>query len=242
MHRSLLLVLMLMTGSLAGCVSTEPLVLEVTASETDVEVVQSYHDGVVTDSLAAVVAFDFSGSASAVTYVLETSDGREPAEGSAEDGGVLNLTFDTHGVYNITATAIDAKGRGVSQNLVVRVNLRIEWNEEATQDPASLSFDPLPMHGGPMADYITIESVVSNPELIENLGGGREVDITWQLIDPLGGACQQHADVVHEGASVAWNTLHFNTYEAHELAVQYDEGQDELDVMHTVTVVYEAPA
>jgi hypothetical protein len=74
------------------------------------------------------------------------------------------------------------------------------------------------------------------------LGGGREVDITWQLIDPLGGACQQHTDVVHEGASVAWNTLHFNTYEAHELTVQYDDGQDELDVLHTVIVVYEATA
>tara|TARA_Y100001954_G_scaffold43140_1_gene44344 strand:+ start:2759 stop:3469 length:711 start_codon:yes stop_codon:yes gene_type:complete len=236
------MVLVLLAASLAGCVSGEPPVLEVTVSETDTAVVETYQNGVLVERAGATVFLDFSGSTSAVTYTVAVSDGRATIEASADEGGMLNLTFDEHGVYNITATAVDAKGRTTSQSLVVRVNLRIEWNEEATQDPASLSFDPLPMHGGPMADYITIESVVSNPELIENLGGGREVDITWQLIDPLGGACQQHTDVVHEGASAAWNTLHFNTYEAHELAVQYDEGQDELDVLHTVIVVYEAPA
>lgn len=236
------MVLVLLAASLAGCVSDEPPVLEVTASETDTVVVETYQNGMLVEKTGATVTFDFSASTSAVTYALEASDGRAALEVSAEEGGQLNLTFDEHGVYNVTATAIDARGREISQNLVVRVNLRIEWNEEATQDPSTLSFDPLPMHGGPMADYITIESVVSNPELIENLGGGREVDITWQLIDPLGGACQQHTDVVHEGASAAWSTLHFNTYEAHELTVQYDDGQDELDVLHTVIVVYEATA
>ena len=93
-----------------------------------------------------------------------------------------------------------------------------------------------------MADYITIESVVSNPDLIENLGGGREVDVTWRIVDPLGGTCQQHSDVVHEGESASWNSIYFNTYEAHELDVAYDNGQDEIDVSHTLLVVYEPPA
>lgn len=241
MHRSLVLVLMLLAASLAGCVSNEPLVLEVTAGETDVEIVESYQDGVLVESTWATIAFDFSGSASAVTYALEVSDGRPPIEASAGDTDVLNLTFDVHGVYTITMTATDAKGREVSQNLTVRVNLRIVWTEEATQDPTALSFDPLPTHGGPMADYITIESVISNPDLIENLGGGREVDVTWRIVDPLGGTCQQHSDVVHEGEAASWNSIYFNTYEAHELDVTYDSGQDEIDVSHILRVVYEAP-
>jgi hypothetical protein len=159
---------------------------------------------------------------------------------AAEEGGVVSLDFSAHGVYTLSATAIDASGASASRVLTVHVNLQILWTEEGTQSPRTLAFDPLPEHGGPMADYITIESVVSNPDLIQNLGGGREVDVTWRLIDPLGGACQQHSDVVHEGESAAWNTLHFNTYEAHDLAVDYDEGQDEIDVHHTVIVAYEA--
>ena len=241
MHRPLLLVLVLLTASLAGCVSDEPLMLEVTASETHPVVVETYHDGVLMEKAGAVVSLDFSGSTSAVTYAVEVSDGRTPVEASAEEGDVVNLTFDVHGVYTITVTAVDAKGRKVSQNLTARVDLRIMWIEEATQDPTALSFDPLPKYGGPMADYITIESVISNPDLIENLGGGREVDVTWRIVDPLGGTCQQHSDVVHEGEAASWNSIYFNTYEAHELDVAYDNGQDEIDVSHILRVVYEAP-
>ena len=173
---------------------------------------------------------------------MGVSDGREAVEGLAEEGSLLNLTFEAHGVYNVTATAIDAKGKQTSQDIAVRVNLRIEREEEGTQDPTALAFDPLPQHGGAMADYVTVESIVSNPDLIENLGGGREVDVTWRIVDPLGGTCQQHSDVVHEGESAAWNSIYFNTYETHELDVAYDNGQDEIDVRHTLLVVYEAPA
>ena len=49
-HRSLLLVFVLLSASLAGCMSDEPLVLEVTASETDVVVVESYQNGVLVEN------------------------------------------------------------------------------------------------------------------------------------------------------------------------------------------------
>ena len=185
MHRSLLLVFVLLSASLAGCMSDEPLVLEVTASETDVVVVESYQNGVLVENTGATVTFDFSRTASAVTYTLGVSDGREAVEGLAEEGSLLNLTFEAHGVYNVTATAIDARGKQTSQDIAVRVNLRIEWEEEGTQDPTALAFDPLPQHGGAMADYVTVESIVSNPDLIENLGGGREVDVTWRIVTRL---------------------------------------------------------
>ena len=239
MHRSLLLVFVLLSASLAGCMSDEPLVLEVTASETEVVVVESYQNGVLVENTGATVTFDFSRTASAVTYILDVSDGREAVEGLAEEGSLLNLTFEAHGVYNVTATAIDAKGRQTSQDIAVRVNLRIEWEEEGTQDPTALAFDPLPQHGGAMADYVTVESVVSNPDLIENLGEG-EVDVTWRIVDPLGGTCQQHSDVVR-GRIRDLEFIYFNTYETHELDVAYDSGQD-IDVRHTLLIVYEAPA
>ena len=41
----------LLSASLAGCVSDEPPVLEVTASETDVVVVESYQNGVLAENI-----------------------------------------------------------------------------------------------------------------------------------------------------------------------------------------------
>lgn len=242
MHRSLLLVLMLLTLPVAGCLSNESVEINVDLAQSEVVVVHTYQNGALISTEAATVSVDFSGSVAAVEYTVEVSDGRDMVQRTAEEGGVVSLDFTAHGVHTLTATAIDASGRSATRVLTVHVNLQIVWTEEGTQNPSTLAFDPLPEHGGPMADYITIESVVSNPDLIQNLGGGREVDVTWRLIDPLGGACQQHSDVVHEGESAAWNTLHFNTYEAHDLAVDYEEGQDEIDVHHTVIVAYEPAA
>jgi hypothetical protein len=231
---------MLLTLPVAGCLSNETVEISADLAQTEVVVVRTYENGALMSTEAATVTVDFSGSVAAEEYTVEVSDGRDIIQRAAEEGGVVSLDFSAHGVYTLSATAIDASGASASRVLTVHVNLQILWTEEGTQSPRTLAFDPLPEHGGPMADYITIESVVSNPDLIQNLGGGREVDVTWRLIDPLGGACQQHSDVVHEGESAAWNTLHFNTYEAHDLAVDYDEGQDEIDVHHTVIVAYEA--
>jgi hypothetical protein len=231
---------MLLTLPVAGCLSNETVEISADLAQTEVVVVRTYENGALMSTEAATVTVDFSGSVAAEEYTVEVSDGRDMIQRAAEEGGVVSLDFSAHGVYTLSATAIDASGASASRVLTVHVNLQILWTEEGTQSPRTLAFDPLPEHGGPMADYITIESVVSNPDLIQNLGGGREVDVTWRLIDPLGGACQQHSDVVHEGESAAWNTLHFNTYEAHDLAVDYDEGQDEIDVHHTVIVAYEA--
>lgn len=239
MHRSLLLVFMLLTLPVAGCLSNESVEIRVGLAQSEVVVVHTYQNGALVNTEAATVSLDFSGSTAAAEYTVEASDGRDMIRHAPEEGAVVSLDFTAHGVHTLTASAIDASGRSATRVLTVHVNLQIVWTEEGTQSPSTLAFDPLPKHGGPMADYITIESVVSNPDLIQNLGGGREVDVTWRLIDPLGGACQQHSDVVHEGESAAWNTLHFNTYEAHDLAVDYDEGQDEIDVLHTVIIAYE---
>ena len=54
------MVLTLFAASLAGCVSDEPPVLEVTASETDATVVETHQNGVLVERAGATVTFDFS--------------------------------------------------------------------------------------------------------------------------------------------------------------------------------------
>ena len=53
-------------------------------------------------------------------------------------------------------------------------------------------------------------------------------------------ACQRQEGSVDEGQTASWNTVHFNTYEAHELTVLYEEGQDHVNIHQTVFLQYEA--
>ena len=44
----------------------------------------------------------------------------------------------------------------------------------------------------------------------------------------------------NEGEEVNWNTIHFNTYELHDLTISYDEGQDYINIDHTILIQYSA--
>ncbi len=71
-------------------------------------------------------------------------------------------------------------------------------------------------------------------------GGGREVEVTWSLFDQQEDACQTKNDIIYEGEEVNWNTIHFNTYELHDLTISYDEGQDYINIDHTILIQYSA--
>ena len=89
------------------------------------------------------------------------------------------------------------------------------------------------------ASVLVIDSTVANPALIANIGGGQEVEVSWQLIDDTQEACQSQPGTVQDGDTASWNTVHFNTDEVHELRVTYEEGQDTIDVEHVVSIEYE---
>ena len=51
-------------------------------------------------------------------------------------------------------------------------------------------------------------------------------------------ACQGRYAVVHEGEQVNWKTIHFNTFELHELRISYDDGQDLINVNQSILIEY----
>ena len=65
------------------------------------------------------------------------------------------------------------------------------------------------------------------------------MDVSWQLIDESQEACQSQPGTVEEGGSATWKTVHFNTDEVHELRVNYEEGQDAIDIEQTILIQYE---
>ena len=94
--------------------------------------------------------------------------------------------------------------------------------------------------GDETASVIVIESTVHNPELINNIGGGQEVEVSWALIDETQEACQSQPGTVEEGGSATWKTVHFNTDEVHELRVNYEEGQDMIEIEQSVSIQYDS--
>ena len=102
-----------------------------------------------------------------------------------------------------------------------------------------MNIDPKPSNEGQSPKYVKVESTVENPRRITEIGGGQSVQFTWKLIDELDDTCQSNSAAVDDGDSVTWDTIYFNTVLIHDLVVQYDDGQDRINIQHKVNIFYE---
>ena len=245
--RPLLLVLVLCSSALAGCLSStdesEKISLDPNYEHTNGTIVHSYVDGELESTTNVVLNFDFSNT-DAVNplslFGIELVERQETITVDALTESIVSVEFSSHGMYTVKAFAIDNQGVKETTEIVVRIELRMEWVETNTYEPTPLVIDPAPVHGGSSPDTILIHSTVENPELIENIETGREVEFTWSLVDGNEDACQARNALVHEGDFVDWETIHFNTFQVHELRISYDSGQDYINVNQTVLIAYSA--
>ena len=239
--RPLLLVLVLCSSALAGCLSsmdeTEKISLELNYEYTNGTIVHSYVDGELESATHVVLDFDFSntdGMNPLSLFGIELVEREETITVDALAESIVSVEFSSHGMYTLKAFAIDNQGVKETTEIVVRVELRMEWFESNTYEPMPLVIDPIPIHGGASPDTIHIHSTVENPELI----AGREVEFTWSLVDGNEDACQVRNGLVHDGEFADWETIHFNTFQVHELKINYDSGQDYINVDQTVLIAY----
>ena len=241
--RPLLLVLVLCSSALAGCLSsmdeTEMISLELNYEYTNGTIVHSYVDGELESATHVVLNFDFSntdGMNPLSLFGIELVEREETITVDALAESIVSVEFLSHGMYTLKAFAIDNQGVKETTEIVVRIELRMEWFESNTYEPTPLVIDPIPVHGGASPDTIHIHSTVENPELI----AGREVEFTWSLVDGNEDACQVRNGLVHDGEFADWETIHFNTFQVHELKINYDSGQDYINVDQTVLIAYSA--
>ena len=239
--RPLLLVLVLCSSALAGCLSsmdeTEKISLELNYEYTNGTIVHSYVDGELESATHVVLNFDFSNTDSVnplSLFGIELVEREETITVDALAESIVSVEFSSHGMYTLKAFAIDNQGVKETTEILVRMELRMEWFESNTYEPISLVIDPIPIHGGASPDTIHIHSTVENPELI----AGREVEFTWSLVDGNEDACQVRNGLVHDGEFVDWETIHFNTFQVHELKIDYDSGQDYINIDHSVLIAY----
>ena len=144
-----------------------------------------------------------------------------------------------HGWYNITAYALDVGGGQAEVTISIKIDLRIEWVEANTDQPQTLVFDPVPANGGASARMIEVNSVVENPETFDEIiSGGDSVGITWNIIDEVDDVCQKKSANIENGGSEVWDTIHFNTFQVHELSITFDDNQETINVEHIVSIIY----
>ena len=243
--QTMLFCLLFISSTSAGCLSNtqdgQNISLNVHYEQANGTIIESYLDGDLISTSSVTIRFDFSNTVSDLSLIKFGIDWlSEEIEISVntDDDSVIDVVFLEHGIHDLVAYAVDENGNRAYVPIVIRMDLQMEWTETETYEPSPLTIDPFPVNGGTSASSILIESIVENPELIENIGGGRDVEITWKLVDEQEDACQNRNQIVGEGETVRWQTIHFNTFEIHELQVNYNEGQDLIDVYQTVIIQY----
>ena len=239
--------ILLLCLSFSGCLSFDEdkreLELVVSYSALNGTVIESYSDGNLISTESVELIFDFSETKSGEKlelFGIEIGDGRSPVEISAQSGSLIPIEFTEHGIYDVIVYAMDDGENQENLTMTIRIDLRIEWIEEETSNPRTLTFDPSPSNGGEHPTMIEIKSTVENPSLIEDVGGGQSVQFTWKITDENGDTCQRNSDKVNDGESVTWNTIHFNTKLIHDLSIDYDEGQDYINVNQSVSIIYKS--
>lgn len=233
---------LLMTISfLSGCIensNSEDLQFQVGANLDGLKVVEIYEETVLIETLSATMTFDFSSLQGQDIEVIGLTVGNYTisTDEPVSDEWRLDLSLENHGLYQIDAFAVSNEVT-YTQTLTAGIDLEIVWTENDTNEPSDIEFNPVPQTGE-YADYFLVNSSITNPESILELGQGQSVDFTWLMIEPSGDSCQSQSGTADNGATSSWETIHFNTLEPHSLRVSYDEGQDRIDVRHVITVGY----
>lgn len=241
------LVCILLSFSLVGCVSdaqpTEGFELIVDFENTSGTIIHSYVDGDLVSTSNVLLDFDFSNTVSSnqlIEFGIQLVHNGDTTSVNPDLTSQISIEFTHHGIYEIIAYAIGENGHEESKSIIVRIENEINWLESNTYNPKPITINPIPNPLGIFPASIIIDSTIENPVLIENIGGGREVEVTWSLFDQQEDACQTKNDIIYEGEEVNWNTIHFNTYELHDLTISYDEGQDYINIDHTILIQYSA--
>lgn len=243
MHRPLLIsgmVCLILCSGCLGLVSNEEietnLVVSLNHDRLAIETVYEETERISSSTVTFTV--DFSQTTSDVsvnTFGVTIDDGRSFTI-DAKEKQTISLNFEHHGMYAITTYAVDSQDVKVQQSHTLIVEQIITWTQEDTGNPESLFFETNPGNEGPSPSYFILNSTVSNPSSLFELNG-RDVDLEWAVIN-IDGQCMGHREIIENGDSITWNTLHFTPIEMHEVELTIHEGQDTLNVDHRLELRY----
>ena len=160
-------------ASLSGCLTNQKedskINIIVNADTTNAMIIEAYNDGNLVSKTNVFIEFDFSQTTATnelSIFGIDKMDGTESDEVAAENSSKIAMNFTEHGIYDVTAYAIDEKNNRENFTITITIELRINWQESDTNEPLPLPFNPVPNNGGENPSMIEIFSQIENPSLI----------------------------------------------------------------------------
>lgn len=201
-------------------------------------ILTSYDDGMQKSISFPVITFDFSESANygqGSSFGVVPGDDREPITTDSLDATEIVVEFTVHGLYSVTAFGIDQDGHREDQVIEVMIEQHIDWYENDTGVPEEFVFDSTPGNGGPIPSHFLLNSTVQNPSII--VFDGRDVDVRWDVVNQEV-VCQTAGENIGNGDTGFWKTLHFGPLSVHEIHLIIEDGQDRVNVHHSLEIRY----
>ena len=197
----------------------------------------SYEDGEITSTSFPTIGFDFSNpSNNIVQFGVNPGDGRATTTLEPSTGNVIEIEYQNHGLYNATAFIINGDGTQENQTHQIQIDQRIEWYENNTGEPQSLTFDTNPGNEWPLPSHFFLNSTIENPSFVDP--DGREVTVSWDIGNQEG-ICQTNNGEIENGELLEWRTIHFAPEGNHEIKLTIEDGQDRINVQHLVEIIYQ---
>lgn len=242
--------LLMLLASLSGCLDSdeedeaEMIDLVIYYDSTSGTIQQSFIGGSQISLTGVTLNFDFARTTSEfdlATFSVEPGDGRSPIVVNADETANIDVEYELHGLFSIVLTATDVEENSENMTLMVRIEKRIEWSEQNSQNPDVMSINTEPDNDGPSPKQLIIQSTVENPATTGPLGGGGPVTISWEVTNAESETKGTKSEQIADGQDAVWDfSLTSPEEEIHELSVTIDQGQDRININHIVEIVYEA--
>ena len=246
----LLLCLVMLSASIAGCLGSDegsdkapsPIDMIVYYEMTSGTIVEEIREGNQISENGVELSFDFARTTSEngqmKSFYVVPGDGTSQIEANADETAEISFTYMTHGLFTVYLGAIDDQGNDNNISITVRIEKQIIWSDDSTDDPREMNIDATPDCECGLPEFIQIESTVENPGGLPPFGGG-QVTVSWHLNDPNEEEQGTHTEIIGDDQDASWNYDQYNVMEGiWILSVVIDQGTDNIDVNHDVTIKY----
>ena len=245
----LMLVSVMLSASIAGCLDsdedsnkeTSPIEMIVYYDETSGTIIEEISNGQQLSENGVELAFDFARTTTQngqmQHFYVVPGDGTSQVQVNADETAEIRYTYMTHGLFTVFLGGIDDQGNDNNISITVRIEKQIIWSDLSTDSPREMNIDATPDCECEPPEFIQIKSTVENPQ--DFILSGNQVTVSWHLNDPDEEEKGTHTEIIGEDQDASWNYDQYNVMEGiWILSVVIDQGTDNIDVNHDVTIKY----
>jgi hypothetical protein len=247
----LLLCFVMLSASIAGCLgssgdsdkASSPIDMIVYYETTSGTIIEEIQSGNQISENGVELSFDFARTTSQngqmKSFYVVPGDGTSQFVANADETAEISYTYMTHGLFTVYLGAVDDQGNDNNFSITVRIEKQIIWSETNEDSPREMNIDTTPDCECQPPEFIQIESTIVNPSNVFDIGGGGQDTVSWHLNDPNEEEQGTHSEIIGDGQDASWNYDQYNVMEGiWILSVVIDQGTDNIDVNHDVTIKY----